>query len=168
MTLEPPPDHPDHQTLAYRRALGAFATGVCVVTVDGAAGAVGITINSFASVSLNPRLVVWSLDERSGRGAAFAGAERFAIHVLPADDRELAARFARGLCQLAETEYERTGAAAPRLPGALAWFDCTTHQRLPMGDHLMIVGHVEAFHVRPGDALTYFRGRYGTAKESKA
>ena len=168
MTLEPLTDHPDHETLAYRRALGAFATGVCVITTDGATGPVGITVNSFASVSLNPRLVVWSLDERSGRGAAFAGAERFAIHVLPADDRSLAARFASGSCALSDGEYVRDGDGPPRLPEALARFDCAAHQRIRMGDHLMIVGRVEAFDAQPGDALTYFRGRYGVAPESKA
>jgi len=165
VTLEPLPDHPDHETLAYRRALGAFATGVCVVTADAEGGPVGITINSFASVSLSPRLVVWSLDERSERWPAFAGAERFAIHVLPADDSELATRFARGVCTLEPGEYERRDDGPPGLPEALARFECVAHARIQMGDHLMIVGRVEAFHAGSGDALTYFRGRYGVAQE---
>lgn len=167
MTLEPIPEDiaPDEveQAAAYRRALGAFATGVCVVTADTQAGPLGITVNSFTSVSLNPRLVLWCLDERSERWPVFAAAENFAIHVLPAGDRELAARFARGYCTLSEGEFTRTADGPPGLPEALARFDCVAHERIQMGDHLMIVGRVDRFTSTDGQALTYYRGRYGAA-----
>lgn len=165
MTLEPLPDDLARETLTYRRALGAFATGVCVVTADSEAGPLGITVNSFTSVSLEPRLVLWCLDERSERWPAFAAADRFAIHVLPASDQTLAARFARGVSLLGAGEFTRDGAGPPCLPGALARFDCATEQRIPAGDHMVILGRVEAFDTRDGDALTFFRGRYGTASE---
>ena len=74
VTLEPLPDDLAQQTAAYRRALGAFATGVCVVTADSPDGPMGITVNSFTSVSLEPRLVLWCLDERSDRWPVFAAA----------------------------------------------------------------------------------------------
>ena len=165
MSLEPPPEFPVADTAAYRRALGAFATGVCVVTADSEAGPLGITINSFTSVSLTPRLVLWCLDERSERWPIFAEAERFAIHVLPADDEAPARRFARGVAVLDDNEFTRVDDGPPCLPEALARFECVTHQRIPMGDHVIIVGRVERFTSGPGDALTYFRGRFGVAAE---
>lgn len=168
MTLEPPPDDIAVETTAYRRALGTFATGVCVVTADTAHGPLGITINSFTSVSLEPRLVLWCLDERSERWAAFAPVQRYAIHVLPADDEALARRFASGVCTLSPDEFTSDGDGAPRLPEALARFDCVTHARLQMGDHMVIVGRVDGFDAVQGDALTYFRGRYGLARDPDA
>lgn len=165
MTLEPLPDDLARQTRAYRRALGAFATGVCVITADSPQGPLGITANSFTSVSLEPRLVLWCLDERSERWPVFAAADRFAIHVLPSDDREVAMRFASGVSVLKEGEFVRRGDGPPCLPEALARLECVTHHRIQMGDHMIIVGRVEAFDERPGDALTFFRGRYGLAPE---
>ncbi|MBA4803210.1 MAG: flavin reductase family protein [Brevundimonas sp.] len=162
MTLEPPPARPSADTVAYRRALGTFATGVCVVTADSDQGPLGLTINSFTSVSLEPRLVLWCLDERSERWPTFAAAERFAIHVLPAADQEKATRFARGAAFLQPDEFERPPDGPPCLPEALARFECEAHERLPMGDHMMIVGRVYAFTAADGAALTYWRGRYGS------
>lgn len=165
MSLEPLPEEAVRQADAaeYRRALGAFATGVCVVTADSDAGPLGITINSFTSVSLTPRLVLWCLDEKSERWAPFSAAERFSIHVLDASSQDLSNRFAKGVGLLAEGEYLRVDDAPPRLPGAIARFDCRTHQRVQMGDHMTIVGEVEAFEASDGPTLTYFRGRYGMA-----
>lgn len=151
--------------LAYRRALGGFATGVCVVTAHTADGPLGVTVNSFTSVSLDPPLILWCLDVKSDRHDAFAGADRFAVHVLPVEDREMSDRFAWGVCRLSDDEFEVGDPSPPRLRNALTRLDCVAHQRLPMGDHLVIVGRVEAFETEPGDALTYFRGRYGRAEE---
>lgn len=148
---------------AYRRALGAFATGVCVVTADSTNGPLGITINSFTSVSLTPRLVLWCLDERSERWPAFAAADRFSIHVLDAQSEALARRFAKGSGLMEPGEFQRVGAAAPRLGAAAARFDCRTHERVQMGDHMIIVGEVETFEASDAATLTYFRGRYGIA-----
>ena len=165
MTLEPPPAHPTAETTDYRRALGAFATGVCVVTADSDQGPLGLTINSFTSVSLKPRLVLWCLDERSERWPAFAAADRFAIHVLSAADRPRAARFARGPAVLSDGEFEQRGEGPPCLPDALARFECAAHDRIRMGDHMIIVGRVEHFSAGDGDALTFWRGRYGMLGE---
>ena len=147
---------------AYRRALGAFATGVCVVTADSARGPLGITINSFTSVSLTPRLVLWCLDERSERWRAFNEAERFSIHVLDAQSQGLARRFAKGIGLMEPQEFERVGDAPPRLASA-ARFDCKTHDRVQMGDHMMIVGEVVGFETTDVPTLTYHRGGYGVA-----
>ncbi|QQQ19070.1 flavin reductase family protein [Brevundimonas vitis] len=165
MTLEPLPDHAAAETLAYRRALGTFATGVCVVTADGPQGPIGLTVNSFTSVSLQPRLILWCLDERSERAPVFAAAERFSLHMLAAGDRDRANRFARGDWALQDRDHVRQPDSAPHLTQVLARFDCVIHERLPMGDHIIIVGRVERFEAGPGDGLTYFRGRYGIAAE---
>lgn len=153
---------------AYRRALGGFATGVCVVTAHTIEGPFGITVNSFTSVSLDPPLVLWCLDVASDRHDAFAGAERFAVHVLPVEDREMSDRFAWGVCRLSEDEFEVGDPAPPRLKNALTRLDCLTHKRIPMGDHLIVVGRVTAYEAADsGDALTYFRGAYGRADDPK-
>lgn len=167
MSLEPLPDDLAQETAAYRQALGAFATGVCVVTADSPAGPLGITVNSFASVSLNPRLVLWCLDERSERWPVFAEADAFAIHVLPSEDEALARRFARGVAVLEDHEFSRVDHGAPCLAEALARFECRTHARLPMGDHVIIIGEVERFTSAPGSALTFFRGRFGRAVQDQ-
>lgn len=168
MTLEPLPEHLAADTLAYRRALGAFATGVCVVTADSEAGPLGITVNSFTSVSLTPRLVLWCLDERSDRWPVFAAAETFAVHVLPAADKAVASRFARGVSVLERGEYIRRDEGPPCLSKAVMRLECQTHDRIQMGDHLIIVGRVTRFDDAGGEALTYFRGRYGMASEIEA
>ena len=165
VTLEPLPDELARETRAYRHALGCFATGVCVVTADTPAGPLGITVNSFASVSLEPRLVVWSLDERSERWTVFAAAERYAIHILPAGDEAEAMRFARGVCLLESHEFSRDGEGPPVMDKAIARFECVTHDRIPMGDHMMIVGRVERFRTNAGAALTFYRGQYGRIGE---
>lgn len=163
MSLEPVPDDLADASLAYRRALGAFATGVCVMTVEGPEGPLGITANSFASVSLQPRLILWSIALSSERMPAFAAADRFAVHVLAADHAELADRFARGDCRLTAADAALEPGQAPRLSGVLAWLDCAVHARSEVGDHLAIIGRVDRFEAGDGAALTYFRGRYGQA-----
>lgn len=158
-----PEDAAHGDAIAYRRALGAFATGVCVVTADSVSGPLGITINSFTSVSLTPRLVLWCLDERSERWEPFCAADQFSIHVLDAQSEALARRFAKGVGLLSEGEFQRVGDLPPRLEAAAARFDCRTHDRVQMGDHMIIVGEVQAFEARDSAALTYFKGRYGVA-----
>lgn len=150
---------------AYRRALGGFATGVCVVTAHTGEGPFGITVNSFTSVSLRPPLILWCLDRKSDRHDAFASADRFAVHMLPVEDQEMSDRFAWGVCRLSAEEFDSSSVEPPRLRNALTRLDCTVHDRIVMGDHLTIVGAVSAWETRPGDALTYYRGRYGEAKE---
>ena len=149
---------------AYRRALGAYPTGVAVVTADLAVGAAAITVNSFVSISLDPPILLWSLADSSDRYARFAGADRWGVSVLCADQQELAATFAeKGARRAEDSEIERWADGAPFIKGALARFDCKTVQRTHVGDHLVIFGEVLAFDARDGVALTYHRGRFGQA-----
>lgn len=157
MTLEPPPEPSSDQQLALRRALGAFPSGVCVVTAMGDDGPVGITVNSFTSVSLSPPLVLWCLDERSGRWPVFVAADTFRVHVLAAGAEDLAHRYARGAARLQD------GDEVTLSERSLALFDCRVHQQVSMGDHMIIVGAVRDYQVRAGAALTFHRGQYGTS-----
>ncbi len=149
---------------AYRRALGCFATGVALITTPAPDGVAAITINSFASVSLNPRIVLWSLDDRSERYGLFSQAETWAVNVLGPDQEALSARFATQSTLLIDPEeIERDAFATPLLRRALARFSCRTLERRTVGDHLVLFGQVQGFDAAPGDGLTYFRGRYGLA-----
>ena len=147
--------------LAYRRALGTFATGVCVVTAEREGRALGLTVNSFTSVSLDPALVLWCLDEDSDRFHVFAEADAWAVNILTADDRDHSERFAWGAAELTPDERETGACGAPLLKGALTRLDCSTHDRIRLGDHLVVVGRVERFETGEGDALVFFRGGYG-------
>jgi len=123
------PDEPDAR--AYRRAMGAFATGVCVVTVDSPSGAVGMTVNSVTSVSLEPRLLLWCVDETSERASAFLQGKPFSVHVLSAGEADRADRFSRGDYRLSETR--RSAPARARRCSRADWRGLTVcfTNRLP-------------------------------------
>jgi flavin reductase (DIM6/NTAB) family NADH-FMN oxidoreductase RutF len=152
----------------YRRALGAYATGVAVVTVaqnpaDPSQGAYGVTINSFTSVSLTPRLILWCLDDASDRGRLFAKAQTFGINVLAQGDRHVSDRFARGDGYKLESDEVVAGPHAddaPLLKTAVTRLSCKVHAQHQMGDHLVIVGEVTDFDTMEGDSLLYYRGKY--------
>lgn len=146
---------------ALRDAFGRFATGVTLVTTPGPEGPVGFVANSFASVSLDPPLVLWSPARASSRFEIFAGASHFAIHVLEAGQRDWLARFARGGEGFAGLDHSVTTEGLPALSGALARFDCATHAVHDGGDHAIVVGRVLRVTVRDGEPLVFAQGRYG-------
>lgn len=148
-------------SIAYRRALGVYPTGVTVVTCEDGQGPLGLTANSFTSVSLDPPLILWCLHNQSDRRHAFGVAERFAVNVLAADDQAVSQRFAGHAHRIEPEELDSAPGHAPLLKGALARLDCVTHKRFELGDHTVIVGRVTAFDTRDGEALLFFRGRYG-------
>jgi flavin reductase (DIM6/NTAB) family NADH-FMN oxidoreductase RutF len=157
----------DEQAKAdYRRALGAFATGVAVITVADGDKTVALTVNSFTSLSLDPPLVLWCLGKASDRGVWFLDADRFVVNVLGAEDADLARHCAtRGQFFLPPERVDAARAEAPALRGALSRLYCTKHEWISVGDHLILIGEVGAHDTRAGDGLTYFRGRYGRAAE---
>ncbi|MFN3615032.1 MAG: flavin reductase family protein, partial [Rubrimonas sp.] len=117
---------------ALRRALGAFATGVTIVTGrDANRAPVGFTANSFTSVSLDPPLVLACIGAGAASYAAFRGADAFAVNILTAGQRDLAMRFAtRGADKFAGGAWETRATGAPVLADSAAWFDCAAHQTL--------------------------------------
>jgi len=151
-----------------RQSLGAFATGVVVVTCCGSEGPCGITANSFSSVSLQPPLILWNIAKVSNSLQAFIDAEHFAINVLSADQRAVSVHFAQSDHTAFESiEFSDTSDGVPILPQTLACFECRTHQVHDCGDHYIIVGEVERHRISKGEPLLFFRGQY-TAIASSA
>lgn len=146
-----------------RDCMGMFATGVSVVTTrspDG--GLVGLTVNSFGSLSLDPPLVLWSLDEGAGSVPAFVAATHFAVNVLSAGQLPLALRFSRpGRHRFAGLTVHAGLGGAPLIAGALAWFECETRAHYRHGDHLLFIGEVGRCARAPGTALVFQQGRFG-------
>ena len=149
-------------TTDLRRAMGRFATGVTIVSTRGAGGRpVGVTANSFSSVSLEPPIVLWSLRRASPSLAAFDAAGRFVINVLTLDQLELSRRFASPLADKFTGVAHRPGLEGlPVLDGSAAVFECRTEQRLEVGDHVLYLGRVEAYSHRGAPTLLYCQGRY--------
>lgn len=149
-------------TTDYRRALGQFATGVCVVTTAGTAGEpVGLTVNSFNSVSLAPPLVLWSLGQGAASSPAFEAAAGFVVHVLGVGQLELARRFStRGIDKFAGTAWSNSIQGLPLLEDCVAWFECKTVGRHRAGDHDIFVGEVLEFRAAGGTPLIFHSGRY--------
>ena len=149
----------------FRSALGAFATGVTIVTTRDPQGHdIGLTANSFNSVSLEPPMVLWSLAKSARSLSAFVAASHFAVHVLAANQEELSLRFAtRGTEKFGGLDLERGVAQVPLLRGCSARFQCRTAFRHEAGDHMIFVGEVEAFDHSDLPELLFHRGRYSLA-----
>ncbi len=155
---------------AFRTALGCFPTGVAVVTVKPSdRDAMGITVNSFASVSLDPPLLLWCLDRNSDRFDAFTTAPGFAISILGIVHETVSSRLAkRGMHRLDGIDLLPTEIGAPALADALAVFECASEAVYPGGDHAVLIGRVLRFACRhEGEPLVFFRGRYGELAERR-
>jgi flavin reductase (DIM6/NTAB) family NADH-FMN oxidoreductase RutF len=145
-----------------RRCLGQFPTGVAVVTAftnDHDHYPVGITINSFGSLSLNPALVSWCIDCRSASYRAFCEAKTFTVTILSEQQTKTAALFAtRGADKFASIDLE--GQYPPVIPGGAAWFHCQVESSLPMGDHRMIIGKVTQFDKTDAAPLVFYNSSF--------
>jgi len=155
---------PAFDVRAFRNALGSFPTGVAVITTTGADGRpVGLTCNSFSSVSLEPPLVSWGLRINSKSLAAFQAAGAFAINILAEDQKHLSAHFASG--QIAD-KFEgvawRPGLQGlPVLEDCVATFECSKFAEHLAGDHVLFLGEVRRFdHGRHEDSLVFYKGAY--------
>ena len=150
---------------AFRQAAGRFASGVTVVTTRASQGHYGMTVSSFASLSLNPLLVTVSINRSSPLLGYVRSAEAFAVSVLSSDQEQVAAYFAtRGRTPesagfgTVPTRARQTD--APIIDGCLSWLDCTVEDLLPGGDHEILVGRVAAAGGRTGEPLVYWAGGY--------
>ena len=149
----------------FRNALGRFATGVTVVTTcDSEGNRLGLTVSSFNAVSMEPPLVLWSLDRGSSTLPVFEAASHFAVNVLGSDQTEISNRFAsREEDKFGELACRDGAGGVPLLPDCVAHFECKTVHRYDGGDHIIFVGQVEAFERRQGEALIFHDGSYCVA-----
>lgn len=148
---------------ALRDAFGSFATGVTIVTTLGPGGDdIGLTANSFSSVSLEPPLVLWSLARTASSIEAFCGCTHFAVHVLSEDQERLSTRFAsRGIDRFEGLALERGPGGIPMLPDCVSRFACRLTYQYEGGDHVIFVGEVLSFSRRALKPLVFHGGRYG-------
>jgi flavin reductase (DIM6/NTAB) family NADH-FMN oxidoreductase RutF len=149
----------------FRDALGCFATGVTVITASTAEGLpVGLTANSFNSVSLDPPLVLWSLSRSASTLDAFSTGPYFAVNVLAADQVALAQQFAaRGIDRWAGVAFTPGLHGAPLLDGAITTFECKNRSQHIEGDHVIFVGEVQRCHRgRAAPPLLYHGGKFYT------
>ena len=149
----------------FRQAAGRFASGVTVVTTKASEGAYGVTVSSFASLSLNPLLVTVSINRSSQLVRHVRAVEAFAVSVLASDQQQVASYFATTGRQpepagfsTVPTNVQQTG--APIIDSCLSWFDCTLEDVLPGGDHEILVGRVAAAGGRTGEPLVYWAGEF--------
>ena len=151
----------------FRQLMGRFATGVCVVSLEGEAGKIAaMTVNSFVSVSLEPLLICWSLHNSSSQFDLFARAPHFAVSILAEGQGDLALRYAaRADTMMEPRDFERSAGGLPVIAGALGHFECKHFAAHEAGDHTMILGEVgnlntassELSHPRP---LAFFGGSF--------
>ncbi|MDA0651260.1 MAG: flavin reductase family protein [Proteobacteria bacterium] len=146
----------------FRQALGQFATGVCLVTVDDSElGPLATTVNSFSSVSLDPPLVLWSIQNSSDHLAVYTECPHFGISVLSSEQGALSGQYAQRGGHGAQAEHFTTGPQGePKLIDALAHFTCAVYAVHPGGDHQIIVGEVLQFESREAAPLIFYSGGY--------
>jgi flavin reductase (DIM6/NTAB) family NADH-FMN oxidoreductase RutF len=147
----------------FRKAMGCYATGITVITsLSAASKPVGMTVNSFNSVSLDPPLVLFSLDRKATHFADFMAASYFGVNILAEEQQPLSRVFStQGIDRWEGVAYERWETGSPILPGTLASFDCVTEARHDGGDHIIFIGRVLRLGFAPeGTPLLYYRGKY--------
>ncbi|MEL6565240.1 MAG: flavin reductase family protein [Pseudomonadota bacterium] len=145
-----------------RDAFGKFATGVTVITVPSADGPIAIVANSFSSVSLDPALVLWSVDKGARRYPYFEAADHYAVHVLAAEQQDLATLAARDAHVLDQHPHDANADGVPLIDHCLARFECRRVAAHAAGDHMIIVGQVQRTQMRDGQPLTFFAGQFGS------
>ena len=145
----------------FRDALGCFGTGVTVVTAQSDQGPLGMTANSFSSLSLDPPLVLWAPAKSSRRFDSFSKAEHFAIHIMGEDQDALARHFARTGDAFDGLDWSLSDTGVPILAGCLARFECHLAATHDAGDHAILVGHVDRATFRAGKGLIFKQGQYG-------
>ena len=149
----------------FRKAMGCFATGVTVITVDQNGEVHGMTANAFSSVSLVPPLVLVCVDHRARTHAHLHARKRFGVNVLSSTQQAISEYYARSVethqhAEAAGARFTRTAHGTPVLEGALAYLECRLHSTQAAGDHTIFIAEVEHVELREGEPLLYFRSQY--------
>ena len=144
----------------YRNTLGLFVTGISIVTaVDEKKNPIGMTVNSFASVSLNPALVLWSIDKAQPSFNTFLNAKGYAVNILNKNQLDLCSNFSKPSDdKFKDIEWYYSKNGFPLISNSLAWFDCLSWAQYPGGDHEILVGKVTSYDQNKNDPLTYWNG----------
>jgi flavin-dependent trigonelline monooxygenase, reductase component len=153
--------------LALRKAFGTFVTGVTIVTTRDADGTPrGMTANSFTSVSLDPPLLLVCIGKSASSFPVFDASEAFAVNILHEGQAGVSGLFAsKAADKFGHVDHDVVHTGAPVLTDCLSWFDCTVHNRVDAGDHLLLIGQVRAFGTSPAAPLGFCRGRYADVKD---
>ncbi|MBV7379146.1 flavin reductase family protein [Maritimibacter dapengensis] len=144
-----------------RDALGLFATGVTVVTCQTPRGPLGITVNSFTSVSMDPPLILWCPAKKSRRHDALASAHRFALHVMGEEQDDVTRAFARTGEAFDTCDWDVSEHDVPLIEGCPARFECHIRDRIDAGDHTVIIGHVDRVTTSPAIPRVFLAGNWG-------
>ncbi|MED1201737.1 flavin reductase family protein [Heyndrickxia acidicola] len=143
----------------FRDTMGKFATGITVVTTESEGNIHGMTVNSFMSVSLEPKLVAISIDEKASMHTLLPQTRKFTVSFLKDDQQKLSMIFAKQLIEETSIEFDRLD-GQPVLKDALAAISCEVTDSLKAGDHTIFIGEVTGLTKKDGDPLLYFGGKY--------
>lgn len=151
----------------FRSALAQFPTGVTIVTCDSEIGPLGVTANSFTSVSIDPALIMWCPTKSSKRYDAFMAANHFAVHVMPVEKKELCLSFSRSGQAFDDVDWHFSNKQVPLLDCSLARFECKRFADYDGGDHSLLLGLVEKASVFEGVPLTFSQGGFNAPEKEK-
>ena len=158
----------------FRKAMGCFATGVTIITVDQDGEIHGMTANAFSSVSLDPPLVLVCVDHRARTHAHLHARKRFGVNVLSSSQQAISEYYAQSSdlekhqhAETAGARFTRTAHGTPILEGALAYLECRLHSTQAAGDHTIFIAEVEHVELREGEPLLYFRSCYRELRSSR-
>jgi len=145
-----------------RNAFGRFATGVTIVTTSNPDGTpIGMTVNSFTSLSLDPPMLLWCIGKSAGLFDLYMNSSNFCVHVLADGQQDLAMTFAtRDVDRFADVKYQRDSNQLPLLGGCLGRFSCTTQNKVDAGDHVILVGAIDDYEIGDGDPLIFYGGKF--------
>jgi flavin reductase (DIM6/NTAB) family NADH-FMN oxidoreductase RutF len=152
----------------FKQVMGNYPTGVTVITATAPDGTpVGMTVNSFASVSLDPMLILWSIDKRVSTYDIFTNAKQFAVHILAAEQAELCALFAsHGLDRFKNCNWEMSAEGLPVIEGAAGVLHCQMHTTIGGGDHRILIGEVKHIDNHGKEPLLYHRRKFDAIPDS--
>lgn len=147
----------------YKKIMGSYPTGIAIITTfDEENNPIGLTVNSFASVSLDPLLVLWSLDKKSSHLDAFKKAKGFAVHILAVEQGDLCWAFAgKNEDRFADANWTRSDNDLPVIADTLGVMECQTFKSIEAGDHVIFIGQIIEIEKHDKEPLLYFRRNVG-------
>ena len=154
-------------TKMLRNAFSRFATGVTIVSCDSPDGHIGMTVNSFSSISLDPALIMWAPDKRSSRFKYFENAKYFAVHILNSDQYKLCNEFVKNKNAFDTITHGISKEGVPIIDNCLARFHCIKFDMHDAGDHKIIIGKVDSALECTGNALSFYSGEFGEIKSNE-